>query len=269
LPIIDTITICPKVPAGSEITVTACDGSTSGQGDLGTWSINTQGCLVYIAGPTKGNDTLCVKACSDLSGECIETTIIITVTGYPPIAVNDTTVTDPNTPIDIPVLTNDIQTDEDPLALCGISNSTVIVTNPQHGTVTINGGVITYTPNHDYKGLDSFQYQICDPEGRDTAWVFITITDCVIPNGITPNGDGYNDYFVIPCLSGMEKVLFCVYNRWGIEVYKNMQYDNTFDGKYQGEDLPDGTYYYVLEYVDQNGNKVKKASFLVIHRATK
>ena len=73
-----------------------------------------------------------------------------------------------------------------------------------------------------------------------------------------------------PCLFELNEdgnVLLCVYNRWGTEVYRNTQYDNRFNGIYQGQELPDGTYYYVLEYTDKNGNKIKQASFLVIHRS--
>nr|MBP6659180.1 gliding motility-associated C-terminal domain-containing protein [Chitinophagales bacterium] len=267
----DTIVICPEKPTGNNTIVKACDGSSNGISNFGTWIIDNKGCLQFIAGEIKGTDTLCVKACDTITKKCIETTIIITVVGIPPIAINDTAVTDPNTPVVITVLNNDIKTDEDPLALCGLSTSEVIVTNPTNGTVIINAnGTITYTPNNDYKGVDSFQYQICDPEGRDTAWVYITIRACIVPDGITPNNDGFNDFFEIPCLFELNEdgnVLLCVYNRWGTEVYRNTQYDNRFNGIYQGQELPDGTYYYVLEYTDKNGNKIKQASFLVIHRS--
>jgi hypothetical protein len=104
--------------------------------------------------------------------------------------VNDTTKTDPNVPVTIPVLVNDSTFDEDPLTLC----SNAIVTQPGHGTLVVNqDGTITYTPVTGYTGVDSFQYQICDPEGSDTAWVYITVEGCVLPNAFSPNGDGIND----------------------------------------------------------------------------
>jgi gliding motility-associated-like protein len=251
------------LPLGENIEIKSCDGSTTGTTVLGgTWSIDPlTTCLIYTAGPTKGNDTLCIVACDTLKQQCNTTTVIITVTGYPPVAVNDTTKTDPNVPVTIPVLVNDSTFDEDPLTLC----SNAIVTQPGHGTLVVNqDGTITYTPVTGYTGVDSFQYQICDPEGSDTAWVYITVEGCVLPNAFSPNGDGINDVFEIPCAEG--NVQFSVYNRWGIEVYRNEQYLNDWDGTYKGSPLPDGTYYYVLKYTKSSGEEVNKAGFITLHR---
>ena len=261
LPIRTTETICEFTTGRDGEVVTACDGATTGTTNLGSWSINAQGCLVYEAGPLKGNDTLCIKTC--IGNNCFESTVIITVTGLPPVAINDSTGTDENTPVTIPVLDNDVQTDEDELALC---ENTVIVTSPSHGSVVVNDGTITYIPVTGYSGVDSFQYQICDPEGNDTAWVYITINgECQLPTVITPNGDGFNETFEVPC-SSTSPVTFNVYNRWGIEVYKNEDYNNDFDGRYKGSPLPDGTYYYIVKYVNSLGEEIYKSSYLTIRR---
>jgi hypothetical protein len=180
-PVRTTVTVCGYLPADTTgITVTACDGSTAGTGvhTSGNWTIDpVTHCLVFTASTIKGNDTLCIKVC-DAHGVCTETIVIVTVTGLPPVAVDDDTVTAINTPVTIPVLNNDSTLDNDPLALCGLTTGEVIVTNPANGTVVINNnGTITYTPNNGYIGTDSFQYQICDAEGRDTAWVYITIKE--------------------------------------------------------------------------------------------
>jgi gliding motility-associated-like protein len=250
-------------PTSTHIVFTACDSvSTSGTAIYGTWILGTNGCLTYNAGPIKGTDTLCVLACDTVTQICSNTTVIITVTGYPPVAVNDTTTTDPNIPVSIPVLVNDTTYDEDPLTLC--VDGTIVV-DPAHGTVVLNdNGTITYIPVAGYHGIDSFQYQICDPEGRDSAWVIIRVSDCEIPNAISPNGDGINDVFEVPCVTG--DVEFRVYNRWGIEVYRNDRYLNDWDGRYKGSPLPDGTYYYVLKYKSDEGLDINKAGFITVHR---
>ncbi|MEZ4879895.1 MAG: gliding motility-associated C-terminal domain-containing protein [Chitinophagales bacterium] len=266
IPINETDSICEfTTPAGTAITITACTGATAGVEDYISWYINEEGCLVYTAGDVKGTDTLCISACNE-DGECFETTVIITVTGVPPVANNDTVVTDVNTPITITVLGNDEQTDSDPLQVCSPEG---IITAPEHGSVVVNtDGTITYTPQVDYRGVDSFQYVICDPDGNDTAWVFIEIESCIIPNAISPNGDGINDTWYIPCIEESVDVVLCVYNRWGIEVYRNEAYSNLsgWDGEYKGAPLPDGTYYYVLKYLTREGEQVNKAGFIVIHR---
>ncbi len=76
--------------------------------------------------------------------------------------------------------------------------------------------------------------------------VSITVRDLIIPSLITPNMDGKNDYFVIKGISsiGTELVIF---NRRGVQVYKNENYDNSWNGvDYKGNPLPDDTYFYTL-----------------------
>jgi gliding motility-associated-like protein len=84
-------------------------------------------------------------------------------------------------------------------------------------------------------------------------------------DAFSPNGDGVNDYYTIPCPSS-SAIVFCVYNRWGIEVYRNEDYRGEWDGRYKGAPLPDGTYYYVIKYINSAGDDINKAGFIVIHR---
>ncbi|WP_197276707.1 gliding motility-associated C-terminal domain-containing protein [Mangrovimonas sp. ST2L15] len=83
----------------------------------------------------------------------------------------------------------------------------------------------------------------------------VTLDNCLeIPQAFTPNNDGFNDYFVIPCLQDYGSNNIQIYNRYGTTVFKTKNYDNNWNGKpNQGilHDskalLPVGTYYYVLE----------------------
>ncbi|MBC7447348.1 MAG: gliding motility-associated C-terminal domain-containing protein [Hymenobacteraceae bacterium] len=63
-----------------------------------------------------------------------------------------------------------------------------------------------------------------------------------IYNVITPNGDDKNDRFVIENAALYPKNELVVFNRWGREVYRRTNYDNSWDGG----DLPAGTYYYLF-----------------------
>ena len=268
LPVNSVDSICDFLqPRGTDITVTSWAGQTSGTGNYITWTINEQGCLVYTAGKVKGTDTLCIMSCITGTDTCIETTVYVTVTGIPPIAINNDTTTKVNVPVVINVIGNDIQTDSDPLQLC----DDAIVTHPVNGTLSnINtpSGNVTYTPNTDFTGVDSFQYVICDPDGNDTAWAYVRIVrenECELYDAFSPNGDGVNDYYTIPCPSS-SAIVFCVYNRWGIEVYRNEDYRGEWDGRYKGAPLPDGTYYYVIKYINSGGDDINKAGFIVIHR---
>lgn len=66
--------------------------------------------------------------------------------------------------------------------------------------------------------------------------------ESLIPNVITPNGDGYNDYFVIEALDPTKKNTLLIYNRWGERVFADFSYRNNWNGS----DLARGTYFYVL-----------------------
>jgi gliding motility-associated-like protein len=261
LPVRTSLELCnmPKPSAAS--VVTACDGSSTGTLAHGSWLVHDS-CLEYIAGPLKGSDTLCLQAC-DTVPTCIHATYIVDVTGLPPLAVDDISSNTPNTPVVIHILQNDTTYDTDILTVCPADG---IVEQPLHGSAVLNpDGTITYIPENGYAGTDSFRYQLCDPEGYDTATVFIQLLGCEIPNAISPNGDGKNDVFVISCAM-INTIALDIFNRWGIEVFKSESYQNDWDATYNGGPLPDGTYYYVVKYRDLQNNMVEKAGFITVHR---
>ncbi|MCH2198517.1 MAG: gliding motility-associated C-terminal domain-containing protein [Flavobacteriales bacterium] len=82
----------------------------------------------------------------------------------------------------------------------------------------------------------------------------------VAPNTITPNGDGVNDDWNIFWLAYEEYATntVTIVNRWGVEVWNGSNYDNTnvvFNGtNFDGEELPEGVYYYNLDYGSGNIN---------------
>jgi len=68
-----------------------------------------------------------------------------------------------------------------------------------------------------------------------------------IPNIISPNGDGYNDYFEIQ-YEGVEEVsMLRIYNRWGELVYETNDIEKHWDGTFRGKPLNPGVYIYYME----------------------
>lgn len=99
--------------------------------------------------------------------------------------------------------------------------------------------------------------------------------DVVIYNYVSTTGDGKNDYFLIDNINRFPDNKVEIFNRWGKKVFETTSYDshgNVFrgysDGKgtiNKGEQLPSGTYFYVLtyEFKDASGARtVKKAGYL-------
>ena len=80
----------------------------------------------------------------------------------------------------------------------------------------------------------------------------ISMNDYVIPNVITPNGDGINDVIELPIL--LEECLeykILIINRWGNQVYEMTGASNAFRGKdANGKDLQEGVYFYTIESED-------------------
>lgn len=68
-----------------------------------------------------------------------------------------------------------------------------------------------------------------------------------IPTGFSPNEDGMNDAWTLGFLSFYPNVVVQIYNRWGdLLVESAPGYPEPWDGTYQGDPLPIGTYYYVI-----------------------
>lgn len=77
--------------------------------------------------------------------------------------------------------------------------------------------------------------------------------DCGIEfySGISPNGDGFNDTWIIDNIELLQPNQVEVYSRWGTKVWSTSDYDNNkrvWSGQNNnGNDLPDGTYFYVIK----------------------
>jgi gliding motility-associated-like protein len=69
-----------------------------------------------------------------------------------------------------------------------------------------------------------------------------------VPDAFTPNGNNYNDTWVIPGLEGYNTKELTVYSRYGTVVHYSTVYSNDWDGTLlnTGTPVPDGTYYYIL-----------------------
>ncbi|MAD50737.1 MAG: hypothetical protein CMC95_05515 [Flavobacteriales bacterium] len=86
--------------------------------------------------------------------------------------------------------------------------------------------------------------------GNDTIRVFVGMNE-----GFSPNGDGYNDTWEISYLNQYESAKIEIFNRWGASIWSS-SYPNieNWDGKYNGTDLPVGSYYYIITF-DSSLNK--------------
>ncbi|WP_026724712.1 T9SS type B sorting domain-containing protein [Flavobacterium sasangense] len=76
----------------------------------------------------------------------------------------------------------------------------------------------------------------------------VTVESCSIPKGISPNGDGLNDSWDLSAYN-IKKVE--IFNRYGTKVYSKSNYEKEWFGQSDsGNELPDGTYYFVIDFTD-------------------
>ncbi len=102
--------------------------------------------------------------------------------------------------------------------------------------------------------------EVC-PESSDT--VFIIVNDLQIPTLITPNMDGKNDYLIIKGSDATGRIELEIFDRRGIQVYKNANYDNSWNGiNYNGNPLPEDTYFYILK----TNSKKAASGYIVVRR---
>lgn len=98
----------------------------------------------------------------------------------------------------------------------------------------------------------------------NTVEVVLGITENDIPEGFSPNGDDLNDRFEIQGINQYTNSSMTILSRWGKEVFKASPYLNTFDGTWEGNRLPDGTYFYILDLGE--GDEEPFKGYIVIHR---
>ena len=131
-----------------------------------------------------------------------------------------------------------------------------LMSEPANGVLFFENGQINYTPTTNFFGTDSFEYEVCNancPDKCDVAKVQVKVVDsansadCFAPNIITPNNDGMNDLLRIPCVESDPQSQLKVFNRWGDLVYETTTYRNDWGGTYNGNPLPNGTYFYLLQ----------------------
>lgn len=82
---------------------------------------------------------------------------------------------------------------------------------------------------------------------KDTITLNVSTVDCnvLVPNVVTPNGDGINDFFRINGLENFPGSTLAAFNRWGNKIYSSEDYKNDWS-----PNVNDGTYFYIINVSD-------------------
>ncbi len=171
-------------PDGNPITIVAVtqpeQGSVDNFGDI----------VIFTPGAGSNGVSQFEYTISDGEGGEATAQVSVDVVNQSPIAVGDSVTTTFETAVTIAVLENDNDPEGDPLTLTSVEE-------PAHGTVTINGENLVYTPADGYTGSDSFSYTVDATGGTATAVVTITI-DPIPPLAVNDTASAF---------SGISKVI--------------------------------------------------------------
>ena len=152
---------------GDTLSVTAVTTPTSGGATIMAGSTTT---VTYTPNANyNGTDSFSYTVSDGTDTATATVNLTVTAVNDPPVTVNDSASTDEDTAIDINVVSNDTDADGDTLSITQ-------VTAPTNGTAAITSGsatTVTYTPNANYNGIDSFTYTVSD--GTDTTTGTATI----------------------------------------------------------------------------------------------
>ena len=121
-----------------------------------------------------------------------------------------------------------------------VVSSTIL--DEEHGTEieSIQTGIYDLTVT-DYEGC----------QGQVTIDLGVMEEDCFeIPSGFTPNGDGFNDTWVVAGAQYLVDANVQVYNRWGQKVFYSQKNNEYWDGTYNNKPLPIADYYYIIEPIN-------------------
>ena len=148
----------------------------------GTLVVNADGSVDYTPNANyNGPDSFTYTVQDDEGNTSNVATVNLTIdnTQEPPVAVDDSATTAEDTAVTINVLANDSDPDG---AL--VPGTVTIAGQPSNGTVVVNAdGTVTYTPDANYNGADSFSYTVTDDEGNvsNVATVNLTIDNTQEP----------------------------------------------------------------------------------------
>lgn len=160
---------------------------------------------------------------------------------------------------------NDYVLDEDKIVINNQSQ------NANHFTWDFGNGFVSNQINPTYKYGDTGNYDItlyvtknkgCMDSISKTVNV-IAKPYLHVPNAFSPNGDHLNDAYEVVARN-ISDFKIAIFNKWGEQIYQSTNQDFSWDGQYQGQDVPLGSYLYEVTAKSYQGEFLKKSGSIKI-----
>lgn len=235
----DTTTVdvnaAPSADAGNDVNI--CEGSTTtlqgSGGSIYTWSPSTGLSDATIASPVASPADSTTYILTVSNGRCSDQDSVHVFVYKKPAA---------NAGPDQRIF------EGDPAQLNGIAGGTDVSYTWTPVYNITDAGILNpvVTPDSD----TTYTLTVTSNNGCGSAAdrVFIRVyKKIIIPNAFSPNNDGINDTWKIAKLDTYPDADISVFNRYGQLVFKSRGYAKEWNGQYNGQPLPVGTYYYVID----------------------
>ncbi len=134
--------------------------------------------------------------------------------------------------------------------------TTSTLKNPQHLYTTKGSFTVKLTATN--KGACSNTVSLGKLVLRYNVTIFI-------PNTFTPNNDAINDDFGVK-ITNLKDYRIRIFNRYGMQLYEAKDILKRWDGFYNGQPVPVGTYYYVITATTLNDDALKEAGYVTVLR---
>jgi gliding motility-associated-like protein len=114
-----------------------------------------------------------------------------------------------------------------------------------------------------------YSAEVSNPCGTASDQFYLSLVDCechmYLPTAFSPNGDGLNDELIIKTRCELSSYQMEVYDRWGRQIFTSNNLNRGWDGTFQGQDVPNGSYPFIIRYTPEGRNpRVEKGIVSVL-----
>lgn len=125
-----------------------------------------------------------------------------------------------------------------------------------------NSNTLSFTDDLTELNQGIYCYRIRAREANGFQANALSNEDCVVfapyvftPNAFSPNGDDINDRFIVQAPT-LRQASILIFNRWGQKIYESSNLQEGWDGRFQGEAVPEGVYVFLINGQGEDGTPI-------------
>ncbi len=147
------------------------------------------------------------------------------------------------------------------------SNATTYLWDFGNGNIANTQTVTDQTYNN--SGVYTAYLTVTNGVCMDIDSVIITVTEegptLYVPNAFTPNGDSINDVFWIGA-TNIKEFHIIIFDRWGLKMFESSDIEKSWDGKINGKEVADGTYFHLINAKGNDNVEIKKQGTVTLFK---